>query len=92
VLLRIEVVFAGEGRQLIKAYRLQAPASVADALCLAAAEPDFAALDGANAPVGIFGRVVARTQMLADGDRVEIYRPLTVDPKTARRSRARRGR
>lgn len=41
---------------------------------------------------GIWGRVVAPEQVLCDGDRLELYRPLTVDPKVARRERfARQG-
>lgn len=38
--------------------------------------------------VGVFGRLRARGDALADGDRVEIYRPLVADPKAARRRRA----
>ena len=38
--------------------------------------------------IGIYGRVVAKQAPLADGDRVEVYRPLLVDPKEARRRRA----
>ena len=38
--------------------------------------------------VGIFGKRVELDHRLADGDRVEIYRPLAVDPKEARRQRA----
>ena len=42
--------------------------------------------------VGIWGKAAALTQVLRDGDRVELYRPLTVDPKVARRERfARQG-
>ena len=37
---------------------------------------------------GIFGERVALDHRLADGDRVEIYRPLAMDPKEARRRRA----
>ena len=44
------------------------------------------------ASYGIWGRVVAPEQLLRDGDRLELYRPLTVDPKVARRERfARQG-
>ena len=38
--------------------------------------------------VGIFGKRVDLGHRLADGDRVEIYRPLATDPKEARRQRA----
>ena len=37
--------------------------------------------------VGVFGKRVALDQALREGDRVEIYRPLAVDPKEARRRR-----
>jgi putative ubiquitin-RnfH superfamily antitoxin RatB of RatAB toxin-antitoxin module len=40
---------------------------------------------------GIWGRVQPPQTVLRDGDRVELYRPLTVDPKEARRQRYRRG-
>jgi putative ubiquitin-RnfH superfamily antitoxin RatB of RatAB toxin-antitoxin module len=40
--------------------------------------------------VGIFGVVCAPDTVLRAGDRVEIYRPLPVDPKQARRQRAER--
>jgi putative ubiquitin-RnfH superfamily antitoxin RatB of RatAB toxin-antitoxin module len=37
--------------------------------------------------IGIWGRKVELTHVLRDNDRIEIYRPLTVDPKVARRER-----
>lgn len=37
--------------------------------------------------VGVWGRVVEPSAFLGDGDRVEIYRPLAADPKSARRAR-----
>jgi putative ubiquitin-RnfH superfamily antitoxin RatB of RatAB toxin-antitoxin module len=40
----------------------------------------------------VFGKAVSADQGLGEGDRVEIYRPLTADPKTARRQRARQQR
>ncbi|HEV7476836.1 MAG TPA: RnfH family protein [Burkholderiales bacterium] len=42
--------------------------------------------------VGIFGKVVSPNKAVADGDRIEIYRPLPADPKEARRRRAARRR
>ena len=46
-------------------------------------------LDPARHAVGIWGRVCALDTVLKEGDRVEIYRPLQVDPKEARRRRQR---
>ena len=67
---------------------LPSGATVADALersRLAAIQPE---IDLACCAVGIFGRRVERDQVLADGDRVEVYRPLAAEPKDARRRRA----
>ncbi|MFM8844328.1 MAG: RnfH family protein, partial [Gammaproteobacteria bacterium] len=41
-----------------------------------------------QAPIGIFVEPCERDQILREGDRVELYRPLAVDPKAARRARA----
>ncbi len=41
-----------------------------------------------EAPVGIFGERCDRSRTLTEGDRVELYLPLKVDPKAARRQRA----
>ena len=63
-------------------------ATVADAIRASGVldrRPEMAA---AAPDVGIWGRASAMTQRLEDGDRVELYRPLTVDPKEARRVRA----
>lgn len=38
---------------------------------------------------GIFGEVCDRSRRIEPGDRIELYRPLEVDPKEARRARAR---
>lgn len=48
------------------------------------------ALDLEAATVGIWGRVQPGGTVLRERDRVEIYRPLTVDPKEARRLRYRK--
>lgn len=71
--------------------RLPDGSSVADALA-AAADRLGAAAPADEAPVGIFGRIVPRSAPLADGDRVELYRPLAADPKETRRRLAREGR
>lgn len=59
-------------------------ATVVDALA-ASSQQGLASWPGAVC--GIWGRVVALDRALRAGDRVEMYRPLTVDPKTARRQR-----
>lgn len=84
----VEVVYADELRQLVQRVELDSGSSVAQAIDAAEVTkqlpPDFSVDQ-----VGIFGRKVAMEWVLADGDRVEIYRPLTLDPMEARRRRAR---
>ena len=46
-------------------------------------------IDLAVNAIGVFGRRRTLADLVADGERVEIYRPLVVDPKEARRRRGR---
>jgi len=48
----------------------------------------FPEIDLAKQKVGIYGKLVTLDSPLADGDRIEIYRPITADPKTVKRRRA----
>ncbi|HVN34850.1 MAG TPA: RnfH family protein [Casimicrobiaceae bacterium] len=48
-------------------------------------------LDPARLGIAVFGRRTARDAALAEGDRIELTRPLAVDPKAARIARARTG-
>jgi putative ubiquitin-RnfH superfamily antitoxin RatB of RatAB toxin-antitoxin module len=86
--LQIEVAYAEPQRAIVKTFRLAPQSQVADAMRLAALDPDFSGVDLENSALGIFGRVVRTDHQLKEGDRIEIYRPLTADPKTARRARA----
>ncbi len=47
----------------------------------------FPELAGAELSLGIWSQKTGPDQLLRNGDRVEIYRPLRVDPKVARRTR-----
>ena len=90
--LRVEVVYALPQRAIAIPLVLPTTATVGDALAAAAADLEFAGIDVAAADVGIFGAVVARDRLLEPGDRIEVYRPLAVDPKAARRARVREAR
>jgi putative ubiquitin-RnfH superfamily antitoxin RatB of RatAB toxin-antitoxin module len=87
--IRVSVVYADRQRQITREVEIRADATVEDAIAaseiLRELPPDFA-----PAGIGIFGRKVARDARLRDGDRIELYRPLQIDPKEARRKRAQR--
>lgn len=90
--MRIEVAYALPQGAILRTYELPALATVDDALRAASADPAFAGIDLAGSPVGVFGTTARGEQPLREGDRVEIYRPLALDPKAARRARARQAR
>jgi putative ubiquitin-RnfH superfamily antitoxin RatB of RatAB toxin-antitoxin module len=91
-LLQIEVVYAEPERQWRVPLAVAPGSTVADALAAVAACEPFVNLDLATVPVGIYGEQVPRERVLADRDRVELYRPLLVDPPEARRLRSLRKR
>lgn len=78
--LRVELVRAWPERLELRELELEEGATLGSALAAAG----MAAPHGA----GIHGRRASLETALADGDRVEVYRPLQADPKTARRRRA----
>ncbi len=88
-IIEVEVAYAEPDRAVVKSYRLTVPATIRDALRLAAEDPGFAGIPVEGVPVGVFGSVTTPDRPLCDGDRVEIYRPLAADPKAARRARVR---
>jgi putative ubiquitin-RnfH superfamily antitoxin RatB of RatAB toxin-antitoxin module len=86
--LHVTVVYCAPGCEDLSEVTLPAGATVADAIGASGVlgrRPEIAA---ATPDVGIWGRASALGQRVQDGDRVELYRPLTVDPKEARRVRA----
>lgn len=88
---RVEVAYAEASRQFLKRVELAAGATVADAIEASGIAREFG-IDAAALDVGIWSRPAARDRALRDGDRVELYRPLRIDPKEARRRRADRAR
>jgi putative ubiquitin-RnfH superfamily antitoxin RatB of RatAB toxin-antitoxin module len=88
VSLRVQVVYAEADRQRLVSVELAAGATVAEAVVAAMARPEFSDLSVTGLRLGIFGRLTDPETLVADGDRVEIYRPLKIDPMQSRRRRA----
>ena len=89
--LRVEVVFALPDRQVLVAVELDPGGTVAQAIEKSSISDAFPDYDLSACQVGIWGQVVKRDHVLRDGDRVEIYRPLAIDPQKARRQLAAEG-
>lgn len=88
--LHIEVAYALPNKQQIVALEVEPGCTVYDAVCRSRIDQQFPGLDIAHAPLGIFGKAVAKPdkELVKDGDRIEIYRPLIADPKEVRKERA----
>jgi putative ubiquitin-RnfH superfamily antitoxin RatB of RatAB toxin-antitoxin module len=85
-LLEIEVVYARPEQQVLIQVSVPDGSSVRDAIVRSNILSDE--LDLETLAVGIFARRVTLDYILKAGDRVEIYRPLTMSPVDARRWRA----
>lgn len=86
----LEVAYALPEKQKILEIKVAAGTSVFDAALNSGIEAYFPGLDIASARLGIFGKLVAKPQeqLVSEGDRIEIYRPLLADPKASRAKRA----
>ena len=84
----VTVVYALSDAATEIAVRLPAGATIAEAIDRANLPARLEGVDMSACPVGIFGKRARRDTVLADGDRVELYRSLIADAKQARRRRA----
>jgi putative ubiquitin-RnfH superfamily antitoxin RatB of RatAB toxin-antitoxin module len=90
VRIKVEVVYALAGEADAVTVEVPQGATVRDAVAasgILGRHPEIG-----RAQVGVFGRTVAPDCRVAEGDRIEIYRPLLLDPKEARRRRAKKRR
>ncbi len=86
--LNVMVVYSPVAREVQEvALDLSAPFSVLNALQKSGLLERYPDLDTPELMVGVWGRKATLLQLLCDQDRIEIYRPLRVDPKVARRER-----
>lgn len=85
----VEVVYADAGQQTVRRLELPAGSTVLEAVIASGLGEKHSdgSIDASR--LGIFSRRVSSGDLLCNGDRVEIYRPLALDPMEARRQRAR---
>jgi putative ubiquitin-RnfH superfamily antitoxin RatB of RatAB toxin-antitoxin module len=91
-MLSIEVCYALPDRQTLIPVALPDGANVREAIEASGVLALHPEIDLPNAKTGIFGKLAPLDARLADHDRVEIYRPLIVDPKVARQRRVEKSR
>ncbi|SFU46950.1 hypothetical protein SAMN05216350_10230 [Polaromonas sp. YR568] len=86
--LKVAMVYSPAPRQVRQwALELAGGTTVAQALEASGILKEFPELQGARLVLGLWGRKTTPGHVLLEGDRLEIYRGLRVDPKVARRER-----
>ncbi|MEO6972580.1 MAG: RnfH family protein [Rhodoferax sp.] len=88
--IRVSIIYSSGPRHTHEQWvTLDDGASLLQALQASDVLQKFPEVDLSQARVGVWSRKADLSQLLHENDRVEIYRPLTVDPKVARRERFR---
>ncbi len=83
--MKIAVVYADTNNQKFINLDVPEETTAAEAIELSGLLKQFPHIDLEENRFGVFGRVVKAETPLKDGDRVEIYRPITADPETVER-------
>ena len=89
-LIAVEVAYAEQDRQSLIALEIATGSNVEQAISASGILRRFPDIKLNEQKVGIFGSVCELTTKLGNGDRVEIYRPLRLNPMDARRERVRK--
>ncbi len=83
--MKVSVVYATAAKQALVNVELPDGATVKQAIERSGILGRFPDIDLEQQKVGIYGKVIALDAAVPDGARVEIYRPITADPKTVKR-------
>lgn len=86
--IQVEVIYLSEQAMFQKNLELSEGATIEDAIQVSGLLESFTELVDRELVVGVYGKKLPMTQRVSNGDRVEVYRPLLIDPKEARRQRA----
>ncbi len=89
-IIQIEIAYATAKQQQIIALEVNAGTTAGQAIAQTSLPGTFPEIELSINKVGIFGQVVNLNTRLQSGDRVEIYRPLVIDPRLARQERVRK--
>jgi len=85
--MNVGVCYAEADRQLWMRLEVPDNSTVEETIKLSGVLIRYPEINLTNQKVGIFGKIAALDAMVKDGDRVEIYRQITVDPQTVQRRR-----
>lgn len=86
--MQVEVVFALADRQELLLVELPGGSTVGEAIRRSGLVRAFPDIELGELQTGVWGKPVDRGHVVTEGDRVELYRPLEMDPRDARRLKA----
>lgn len=86
--MKVEVAYATAENQQIITVEIPEGSSIEKAIDASGILELFPEIDLTRQKIGIFSKQKKLTDIIHEGERVEIYRPLLIDPKEARRKRA----
>jgi uncharacterized protein len=86
-LITVQVCYASSKVQVLRDLTVEKGATLQQAVVQSGILQEFPEIDLQKNRVGIFGKLKMQDAILRDRDRIEIYRPLNVDAKEARRKR-----
>jgi uncharacterized protein len=86
----IEVAYAAESEQKIVTLEVEQGTTIERAIERSGILEIFPEIDLFTQKVGVFSKARSLNDLVKSGDRIEIYRPLTIDPKEARRRRVKK--
>jgi len=87
-LMKVEVAYAAKEQQQVLALEVEEGSSIGAVIKLSGMLELFPEIHLEHQKVGVFSKLVSLDAIVQAGDRIEIYRPLTIDPKDARRAKA----
>ncbi|MBJ6136843.1 RnfH family protein [Marinobacter litoralis] len=90
--MRVEVAYARPDKQQILEVAVPEGTTALDAVKASGIVDVFPEINPDDIDMGVFGKVIKKPEshVLHEGDRVELYRPLIIDPKQARLNRAKK--
>lgn len=88
-LIDVEVAYATEQQQVVIQIQTCNPTSILEAIQASGLLSRFPEINLNSQKTGIFGQLAELSQTVHHGDRIEIYRPLKINPMDARRQKAR---
>lgn len=84
----VQIAYALPDSYFLERYQLDQGTIIQNAILQSGILQRYSEIDLRSNSVGIFSRLAKLSDVLQDGDRIEIYRPLLADPKEIRRKRA----